>query len=100
MADLKLGRLPRVGVVRMTIAMPEPLKEELDRYAAEHSRLYEPVDAAALIPHMIEAFIRSDRGYRSRKAQAARGQGRQREPRSPGATNGTTRTDPGGDGSA
>ena len=66
MADLKLGRLPKVGVVRLTTAMPEPLKEELDRYAAEHSRLYEPVDAAALVPHMIEAFIRSDRGYRSR----------------------------------
>ena len=68
MADLKLGRLPKVGLVRMTISIPEPLKEELDRYAAEHSRLYEPVDAATLIPHMLEAFIRSDRGYRSRRA--------------------------------
>jgi hypothetical protein len=100
MADLKLGRLPKVGVVRMTIAMPEPLKEELDRYAAEHSRLYEPVDAAALIPHMVEAFIRSDRGYRSRKAQAARGQGRQRGAGSPGATNGMTRAEPGRDDTA
>ncbi len=59
MADLKLGRLPKVGLVRMTISIPEPLKEELDRYAAEHSRLYEPVDAATLIPHMLEAFIRT-----------------------------------------
>jgi hypothetical protein len=100
MADLKLGRLPKVGMARMTIAMPEPLKEELDRYAAEHSRLFEPVDAAALIPHMIEAFIRSDRGYRSRKAQAARKQGRQREAGPPGATNGTTRPKPGDGGSA
>ncbi|WP_370463200.1 DUF2274 domain-containing protein [Mesorhizobium sp.] len=39
MPDLKLGRLPKVGVVRMTIILPEPLKEELDQYAAEHSRL-------------------------------------------------------------
>ena len=100
MADLKLGRLPKLGVVRITIAMPEPLKEELDRYAAEHSRLYEPVDAAALVPHMIEAFIRSDRGYRSRKTLAARGQGRQREAGSPGATKGTTRAEPGSDGTA
>lgn len=93
MANLKLGRLPKVGVVRMTVAMPEPLKEELDRYAAEHSRLYEPVDAATLVPHMVEAFIRSDRGYRSRKAQAARS--RQRVGASPGVTNGTTREDAG-----
>jgi hypothetical protein len=51
MADLKLGRLPKVGRVHMTIGIPEPLKEERDRYAAQHSRLYEPVDAATLIPH-------------------------------------------------
>lgn len=97
MVELKLGRLPKVGIVRMTIAMPEPLKEELDRYAAEHSQLYEPVEAAALIPHMIEAFIRSDRGYRRRKAQAARGQAGQQEDSSSGATNGTTRVEPGSD---
>lgn len=70
MVELKLGRLPKPGVVRMTIGLPEPLKEELDRYAAEYSRLYEPIDTATLIPHMIEAFIRSDRGYRSRRAQS------------------------------
>ncbi|MGX9120163.1 DUF2274 domain-containing protein [Mesorhizobium sp. BHbsci] len=74
MGNLKLGPLPKFGTVRMTIALPEPLKDELERYAAEYSRLYEPVEAATLIPHMLEAFMRSDRGYRSRKAQAARGQ--------------------------
>ncbi len=78
MADLKLGRLPKAGLVRMTINLSEPQKEELDRYAAEHSRLFEPVDAATLVPHIIEAFIRSDRGYRSRKAQSERGKNRQR----------------------
>jgi hypothetical protein len=86
MTQLKLGRLPKAGVVRMTIGIPGTLKAELDRYAAEHSRLYEPVDAATLIPHMIEAFIRSDRGYRSRRAQAARGQSRQRGTASPSTT--------------
>jgi hypothetical protein len=43
---------------------------------------------------MIKAFIRSDRGYRSRKAQATRGQSRQR---AVGAASGTTRSDSGGD---
>ncbi|NNV19106.1 MULTISPECIES: DUF2274 domain-containing protein [Brucella] len=70
MPELRLGRLPKVGVARLTIALPEPLKEELDLYAAEHSRLYEPVDTVALIPHMLEAFLRSDRGWRGRKAKA------------------------------
>ncbi len=70
MSQLKLGRLPKVGVARVTIALSEPLKVELDQYAAEHSRLYEPVETTALIPHMLEAFLRSDRGWRSRKAKA------------------------------
>ncbi len=76
MPELRLGRLPKVGVARVTIALPEPLKEELDLYAAEHSRLYEPVETTALIPHMLEAFLRSDRGWRGRKVKAAGGRSR------------------------
>ena len=90
MADLKLGRLPKQGTVRITIVLPEPLKEELDRYAAEHSRLYEPVETAALIPHMLEAFIRTDRGWRGRQKQAKQVQGGQR---GTSPTSGTTRAD-------
>jgi len=95
MPDLRLGRLPKVGVVRMTIILPEPLKEELDQYAAEHSRLYEPVDTAALIPHTREAFVRSDRGWRSRKAKGGRARQRGASPASS-----TTRSGAEGDGSA
>jgi len=41
------------------------LREDLDRYAALHAQTYgEAVDAAALIPYMLEAFIASDRGFR------------------------------------
>lgn len=70
MTKLKLGRLPKAGTVRLTIILSEGLKEELDQYAAEHSRLYENVETVALIPHMLEAFIRSDRGWRSRKGRS------------------------------
>src|SRR5260370_2968568 len=88
-ADLKLGRLPKQGTVRITIGLPELLKEELDRYAAEHSKLYEPVETAALIPHMLEAFIRTDRGWRSRRKRTEEVQTGQRRA-SP--TSGTTRS--------
>ena len=74
MTNLKLGPLPKAGMTRVTISLPDPLKEELDLYAAEHSRIYEPVEAAALIPHMLESFLRSDRGWRSRKAKAGKPQ--------------------------
>jgi hypothetical protein len=89
-ADLKLGRLPKQGTVRIAIVLSEPFKEELDAYAAEHSRLYEPVETAALIPHMLEVFIRTDRGWRSRRKRTKQAQGGQRRA-SP--TSGTTRAD-------
>ena len=78
MTKLKLGRLPKSGTVRLHVAIPETLKEELDRYAAEYSELYELADAATLIPHMLESFIRSDRGYRRRKAKSDSGQRREK----------------------
>jgi len=40
---------------------------DLDRYAALHAQTYgESVDAVALIPHMLEAFIAGDRGFHRR----------------------------------
>jgi hypothetical protein len=72
-ADLKLGPLPKHSTVKVTIVLSELLKEELDAYAAEHSRLYEPVETAALIPHMLEAFLHADRGWCSRRKQRGRG---------------------------
>jgi hypothetical protein len=83
-ADLKLGPLPKQSTVKVTIVLPELLKEELDAYAAEHSRLYEPVETAALIPHMLEAFLRADRAWCSRRKQREQEQNGQRRPSSTG----------------
>ena len=64
-AELRLGPLPKTAMVKLTIAIPEKLKTDLDRYAELHStRWGEPIDAAALIPHMLEVFIARDRGFR------------------------------------
>ncbi|WP_342242257.1 DUF2274 domain-containing protein [Inquilinus sp. OTU3971] len=77
MSPLKLGPLPKTEKVRLTVNLPKPLKEALDLYAAEHSRLYGPVDATALVPHMLEAFIRSDRAFMLRHGKAVRPRGAQ-----------------------
>jgi hypothetical protein len=78
-ADLKLGPLPKQSTVKVTIVLSELLKEELDSYAAEHSRLYEPVETAALIPHVLEAFLRADRAWCKHWKQRGHGQtGRRR----------------------
>ena len=64
---LRLGPLPKTETVKLTFACPASLKADLDRYAALHAQTYgEAVDAATLIPHMLEAFIGRDRGFRAR----------------------------------
>jgi hypothetical protein len=86
-ADLKLGPLPKQSTVKVTIVLPELLKEELDAYAAEHSKLYEPVETAALIPHMLEAFLRADRAWCGRRKQMEQAQTRRRRASSSSSEN-------------
>lgn len=64
---LRLGPLPKTEVVKLTIALTTTLKADLERYAALHSQTYgEAVDASALVPHMLAAFMARDRGFRRR----------------------------------
>jgi hypothetical protein len=62
---LRLGPLPKTESVKLTFTCPVVLKAELERYAAIHSQAYgEAVDAITLIPHMLEAFMARDRGFK------------------------------------
>ncbi len=62
---LRLGPLPKTESTKITFSCPISLKAELDRYAALHAQTYgEAVDATVLIPHMLEAFMAGDRGFR------------------------------------
>ncbi|MDC6212967.1 DUF2274 domain-containing protein [Ralstonia solanacearum] len=62
---LRLGPLPKTESIKLTFTCPIKLKADLDRYAALHAQTYgEAVDAATLIPHMLEAFMARDRGFR------------------------------------
>ncbi len=55
---LRLGPLPKTESTKLTFVCPTSLKVDLDRYAALHAQAYgEAVDAATLIPHMLEAFM-------------------------------------------
>ncbi len=65
-AKLRLGPLPKTEPVKLTVTLSAELKATLDRYAALHAQTYgERVDAAALVPHMLEAFMARDRGFRT-----------------------------------
>jgi len=62
---LRLGPLPKTQAVKLTFTCPVSLKTDLDRYAAPHAQTYgATVDAVTLIPHMLEAFMAGDRGFR------------------------------------
>ena len=65
MTTLRLGPLPKTEAVKLTITLTTELKQQLDRYAELHSQTWgDAVDATALIPHMLEAFMARDRGFR------------------------------------
>ena len=69
---LRLGPLPKTESVKLTFACPVSLKADLDRYAALYAQAYgKAVDAEKLIPHMLEAFIAGDRGFRKGTAPRA-----------------------------
>ena len=62
---LRLGPLPKTETLKLTFTCSASLKVKLDRYAALHAQTYgEAVDAVALIPHMLEAFMERDRGFK------------------------------------
>ena len=62
---LRLGPLPKTESTKLTFACPASLKADLDHYAALLAQAYgEAVDAVTLIPHMLEAFMAGDRGFR------------------------------------
>jgi len=64
-SKLRLGPLPKTATVKVTIALTTTLKADLERYAALHAQTYgEPIDAVTLIPHMLEAFMARDRGFK------------------------------------
>lgn len=69
---LRLGPLPKTESVKLTFTCTVSLKTELDRYAALHGQTYGgAVDAMALVPYMLEAFMARDRGFRSARRHAA-----------------------------
>lgn len=64
MTDIKLARLPDRTPVRVAISVPPDLQKALADYAAIYKQTYgEEQSVADLIPHMLAAFLASDRGF-------------------------------------
>ena len=90
---LRLGPLPKVDTVRLTVSLPAAVKADLDRYAELYAATYgEPVDAAALVPHMLATFMDRDRAFRRNQAAASGTDGRKGSSATSAATSSTSET--------
>ena len=64
MTELKIGKLPDRTAHRMTIRMHAELKAMLDDYVQLYHQIYgDEVNAAELIPYMLEKFMSADRAF-------------------------------------
>jgi hypothetical protein len=64
MQELKLGKLPRRKWEKISFEAHPELADRLAQYAQAYQQAYgqaEPV--SELIPFMLEAFLKSDRGF-------------------------------------
>ncbi len=65
MAPLKLGKLPDRETTKITFNASAELRALLADYAAAYEEEYGRREALAdLIPHMLETFIKGDRGFK------------------------------------
>ena len=71
--QLKIGPLPDRTPQKLTVQIDPSLVADLEDYSRVHSQLHgEEVYIAVLVPHMLEAFLASDAGFRkARKALTA-----------------------------
>jgi hypothetical protein len=71
--QLKIGPLPDRTPQKLTVQIAPSLVAALEDYSRVHSQLHgEEVNIAVLVPHMLEAFLASDTGFRkARKALKA-----------------------------
>lgn len=72
MTDIKLSRLPDRTPVKLAISIPPDLHLALADYAAIYQQAYGDEQAIAdLVPHMLSAFLASDRGFAKARAGLA-----------------------------
>jgi len=73
MAALKLGKLPDREMTKITFTLSAELKALLDQYAYLYEKEYGRKEAINdLVPHMLETFIKNDRGFRRSRKPAER----------------------------
>ena len=74
MASLKLGKLPDRETTKITFTVSAELNKLLATYASAYEAEYGQHESITdLIPHMLEAFIKTDRGFQKTSRMSAFG---------------------------
>jgi len=72
MPELKLAKLPDRTPMKLTVSITPDLNRALSEYAAIYRDLYGQEEAIAeLVPHMLNAFLDSDRGFAKARRESA-----------------------------
>ena len=72
---------PKTESTKLIVTVSAELKFMLDRCAAVHAKTYgEKVDAATVVPHMHDAFMTRDRGFRKTANRSISTAGAKRQP--------------------
>jgi len=72
MSDLKLGPLPKQESFKLTLILSKQLRDALDLYVSDYVSIHGPAELQDLAPHMLEAFIRSDKAFMKRHTESIR----------------------------
>lgn len=71
MGELKLPKLPDRTPVKLAITVTPELHAALTDYAAIYQKTYgQPEPIAELVPHMLAAFLASDRAFAKARQNA------------------------------
>lgn len=73
MSEIKLAKLPDRTPVKLAITITPELHRALTDYAAVYNETYgqsEPI--TELVPHMLAAFLASDRGFAKAREQSGK----------------------------
>lgn len=75
MSNLKLGKLPDRETTKITFTASAELNKLLTTYASIYEAEYGLRESITdLIPHMLEAFIKTDRGFQKTSRTSALGE--------------------------
>jgi hypothetical protein len=70
---IKLGKVPDTRKIKLAVSLSAELMSQIDEYAKLYFQTWQQeLDATALIPHILEQFLVTDRAFRKWRKESRR----------------------------